>query len=270
MNEKTFLLDIYNRFPRYSSNRTHLERMMMDSRGESALIAKCALKYGLSLNEMSTILDEEGAFTQEGYLNEARLNELAAAVSNWSKKREETMTRHYHQVVNRGASKDRGRTTIKISDVPPTLAGKLDVRSYTELLGKPYDQILEVLAPEPTMIRVYTKLFDKFSINYRVPDEVITAMIHFMLSEQRRWSHSYFEALATDLLSARIENFEAALQHFQNRLNRKEAAISNRGHNERPRGRKPAPKKDISGSPEDRVSEAELEELIRRANEELK
>ncbi|RRJ54715.1 hypothetical protein EHV15_34525 [Paenibacillus oralis] len=233
MDEKAFLIDIYNRFPKYSSNRSFLERMMLDARSEPGILLNCAVKFGLSFSDMSSILDEEGVFTEDGNLNETRLIELAASFSKWRRKREEFAKRHYHQAMNRGDSTERRRSIIKISEVPKILVGKMDVNSYIELLGKPYEQILEVLVPEQSMVSGYTKLFDKFTINYRVPDDVITAMIHFMLSEQRRWSYAYFEALATDLLLHRIEKFEAALQHFHTRVNRYTDQIHVNGNNKR-------------------------------------
>lgn len=222
MDEKTFLIDIYNRFPKYSSNRFFLEQMMQDVGSEPGILLNCAVKYGLSFNEMSSILDEEGVFTEEGDLNETRLIELAASFSNWRRKREESAKIHYHQAMYRGNSRDTSKAITKVSEVPKTFMGKMDIRSYIELLGKPYDQILEVIVPEPSMIRGYTKLFDKFTINYRIADEVITAMIHFVLIEQRNWSFAYFEALATDLLFQRIDTFEEAIKHFDKRINWKE------------------------------------------------
>lgn len=218
MEVKDFLNDIFNRFPKYSLNRIYLERIIREGDYVTGKhIKQCAERHGLSLNDICSILDKKDAFSEEGKLNLNHLNDLAIATSEWRRNRDEYAKTHLYQKI-RGKNSIRGEVLV-ISSMPKILENKMDLRSYTELISKPYEQILEMFVPEESMVRAYKKLFDKFFINYRVPEEVISAMIHFVLIEQKHWSIAYFEALASDLLTHRINSFDEALNHFQKRIN---------------------------------------------------
>jgi replication initiation and membrane attachment protein DnaB len=266
-----FWRGIILRFPRYSENRKYIEALNNGNHEVVGKIYDISVRFGLSALQVCEALDEEGIWRTNGSPDIERFRMVALQISEINKKDEAAARRLYHVPLNTA----EGFTTQRALEVPERF--KRDQVNYeTLILESPIREILETLLDDEFMHDVYTHLFDKFEINYRLPNAVIRAMIHFMFVHNRAWSIAYLETIATDLLTKGIKTFEQAMDHFAERISwdEKHQSRSKRSkpkRMEQHKTKRPEKRinqiKTISSEKTDPVTDEELEDLIRRAKE---
>jgi len=270
MKYEGFWRQIVLRFPRYSENRKYIEALQHSNPEMVGQIYDVSVRFGLSAFQVCEALDEEGVWKTNGMLDIELFRMICTKISEINKRDEAAAKRLYYEPI----SSNEPVTTKRILAVPRQFKGKpADYESL--ILRFPIRQILENLLDDEHMINVYAHLFDKFEINYKLPNSVIRAMIHFMLLHNRAWSIAYLETIATDLLIKGIKTFDQAMEHFEKRLSwyekhesgRKPEKLRNQQKPEDRKKRHIQIKKADSAIDDPPLTNEELEELIRRAKE---
>lgn len=271
MNINEFWHGLLLRFPRFSDNRKYLEELGSRDHNSIRVIVDISRRYELTPYQICEALDEEGVWSPTGDLVQPRLDQVAAVISKLNS-RDEAAARRLHYVPVK-------HETVRYSDleVPAGIKDMLTKDEYTSLIYEaPFRDMLEKLLDNQTMSGVYSQLFDKFEVNYRLPNLVIRAMVHFMMLYQRTWSISYLDTIAADLLTKGINTFDEAMKHFDRIVSISEKKKNNRNNAKSKSIAFPktkSPEKRINQKPRfsseqsSNITEDEIEELIRRAKE---
>lgn len=264
--------DILLQFPRLSQNRGFVEKLDRN-REQVETINYVATKYRLTLQEICRLLDEDHVFTHEGELDLDRLQHLANLLYMQSKKREEE--RHFQLQQHRPA-KSTPPTEEKTVDeafmleVPTFLKDKCDIKAYNLFLrNRSYIDVLELFfpgkVPESTI-----KNFSRIDLEYKLEEEVINVIIHFLKVYNLSWSRSYVEQIAADLLAKEIKTYEQAILHMQSRLDYKKnpTGEGKKGIGKRNAKTTSRPKLQAFEEKDDNtVSDEEYEEILRKIRE---
>jgi replication initiation and membrane attachment protein DnaB len=172
-------------------------------------IEKISKLYGLSVKQVCDALDEVGIWYEDGTADLERFQLIASEIAKISQN-DVGATFRLHRV----PPLDQDISVRHALEVPDRYR---DLEYQKIILKSPIPEILETLLDDPRHV-VYVHLFEKFEVNYKIPNAVIRAIIHYMIVHNRAWSTSYLETVATDLLINRVTSFDQAMDHFAKRL----------------------------------------------------
>ncbi len=259
--------DIIMRFPRESFNRAFVERLKYDA-DQLATVNYVAKKYDLSLQETCRLLDEDGIFDEDGTLNVDAMQYKANLYFRQDKRREEDRGRLLQKTADtKAAEPAQEEKSVEMAyylDVPAVFQGQCDIHQYNALLrNEPYTRILKKFfpgsVPEPIM-----DTFERIDLNYKLKEEVINVLIHYLKAYNLSWSRGYIEAIAADMLGKQIDTYEQAVQYVRDAVKAKEkpsGKTSSRG-----RGKQKPKIPIISDVPQEApITDEELEEIRKKA-----
>ncbi|MBD8499095.1 DnaD domain protein [Paenibacillus arenosi] len=233
--------DIITRFPKYSYNRPYVEKLRLDREG-MGILDYIARKFELTPVEICRLLDEDGVFNTEGRLVLDELQHRAHLQFRQTKRRGEWREREQQKIeqvqkdqkAQRSASHemhspDRAAAQIQEEvavemefyvEVAPQCKDKCDVHQYNMMLrNAPYTKLLEKYFPG-AVPDSFLDMFTKIDLNYKLPDEVINVLIHYimMLTAQegtQRISGAFVERIASNMLVKQVQTYEQAVQYIR-------------------------------------------------------
>ncbi|MDF2963022.1 MAG: helicase DnaB [Paenibacillus sp.] len=281
--------DIIMHFPRQSENRSFVERLKYESE-QMAQINFVAKKYGLYLTDLCRLLDEDGVFEPDGSLSLELLQHKANESFRQDKKRGEERTRYLSKVETAREQLGQGKPVSVTEDrtvemefyleVPDIFQGECNQHQYNYILrNEPYTYLLEKIFSKGTVPDGLLDTLAKVDLNYRLNEEVINVLIHFIYVNKRSWAKNSIEASVTDMLGKQVSTFEQAVQYireyakFKERQSGKGTAGSG-GTGRSGRGSSRQPQKpalpivgDTAAAPAKQLSASEREELRRKARQ---
>ncbi|MCC3378614.1 DnaD domain protein [Paenibacillus farraposensis] len=277
--------DIILRFPRESVNRKHVERLRFEHE-QLGMVNYVVRKFGLSVQDISRLLDEDGIFTEAGDLLLDELQFRASQQSRQERKRQEEQQVQAAKVValrQREAStpdEPPAEQAVEMEfyvEVPPQFTAKCDIHQYNMMLrNEPYRRLLQTFFPG-TVPGNLLDIFEKIDISYKLPGEVINVLIHYLMSllvsgSDQRINRNFVEAVASNMLLKQVNTYEKAVQYIrdQAKVKGKQSAASPSGGRSRSYAKNNGSAKPaipiVQGQPsEEPVSEEELDELLRLA-----
>jgi replication initiation and membrane attachment protein len=214
--------DIIMHFPRQSENRVFVERLKYETE-QMAQINFVAKKYGLFLTDMCRLLDEDGVFEPDGSLNLELLQHHANQSFRQDKKRGEERSRYLSKVDQMREQPDRDKPAAdkKVEmefylEVPDIFQGECNQHQYNYILrNEPYTFLLEKIFSKGTVPDGLLDTLAKVDLNYRLNEEVINVLIHFIYVNKRSWAKNSIEASVTDMLGKQVSTFEQAVQYIR-------------------------------------------------------
>lgn len=235
--------DILFRFPRGSANRKWVERLRHMPEA-MARINYLAYKYELNAPEICRLLDEDGAFREDGRPDWDLLDRRARELYRQDRKREKERAIRLARLSAAGgdpaeetdrlpplaetgdpeagapAGKESGAEPDGaefILEVPKRLPAAMPVQAYNDLLRhKPWTRVLRLFfpgaVPDP-----FLRVFEKIDAAYRLPEPVINVLIHYVLSmdETQRLSEPFIDAIAANMLAKGIATYEEAVAYVR-------------------------------------------------------
>lgn len=277
--------DIILRFPRESANRKHVERLRFEHE-QLGMVNYVVRKFGLSVQDISRLLDEDGVFTEGGDLLLDELQLRASQQSRQDRKRQEEQQVQAAKVIalrqKEAFTPDEPPAEQAVEmefyvEVPPQFTAKCDIHQYNMMLrNEPYRRLLQTFFPG-TVPGNLLDIFEKIDISYKLPGEVINVLIHYLMSllvsgSDQRINRNFVEAVASNMLLKQVDTYEKAVQYIrdQAKVKGKQSAASFSGGRSRSYGKNngsakppiPIVQDQLS---EESVSEEELDELLRLA-----
>jgi replication initiation and membrane attachment protein len=217
--------DIITRMPKTSRNRAFVEELKY-RQDELARINYIAQKYDLKLQELSRLLDEDDTFSADGSVDLDALQIKASQSFDQEMKRDETRTR-YMAKVDAQHSEPGGEAIpeekpVEMAfylEVPAMFQGQCDIHQYNMLMrNEPYTQVLKRFFPKGQVPEGVRDIFAKVDLVYKLSEEVINVMIHFLHTDKRSWAKSSIEYVASDLLGKQVTTYEQAVQYVREQL----------------------------------------------------
>lgn len=213
--------DIIARFPRQSINRGYVENLKYEPE-QLEMINYVAAKFDLSLSALCRVLDEDGVFNMKGELSFDVLQRIASDTYRQEIKREADRNRYLARVQNNDSqSALQPAAEVDVDErffveVPELLKDRFEQRNYNLFLrNEPYTKVLRCFFPGTVPTHVLN-IFEQLDINYKLPEEVINVLIHFLHTRQLSWTKRYIDSIASDLLGKRITVYEKAVDYFRN------------------------------------------------------
>ncbi|MNI04560.1 hypothetical protein D3C73_574850 [compost metagenome] len=164
-------------------------------------------------------------------------------------------------------------------EVPQMLRGECTDHQYNYILrNEPYTYVLKKFFTQGSIPNGVLNIFEKIDLSYKLKEEVINVLIHFIHIDRRSWANSSIEAVASDMLGKQITSYEQAVDYVREKIRYKEKTASKveaakAGGNAATRGRQGSNNKsqkphipiiqDIAKSA--KLTEAELEAMRKRA-----
>lgn len=217
--------DIILRFPRQSRNREYVENLKFHQ-DQLAGINIVAKKYNLTLQETCRLLDEDAAFDEDGLLNMDVLQYKANLFYRQVKKREDIVERHIHRSPDNEKNDLAEEKPVEMQfylEVPTIFVGQCDVHQYNMLLrNEPYTLVLKRFFSQGKVPDGVMDIFEKIDLNYKLSEEVINVLIHFIHVDRRSWAKSSIEAVASDLLGKQVRTYEQAVDYIRAKAKYKE------------------------------------------------
>ncbi len=159
-------------------------------------------------------------------------------------------------------------------EVPPLLQGQCDAHQYNMFLRNlSFKEMLKKFFPNGSVPGNLEKLFDKIDLNYRMNEEVINVLIHYIHMHGKTWAAPYIESVATDMLGKQVNTYEQAVEFVRERTRYKDKAANGGASAGKSRGRKkPAIPfvQDTAVSQTNKLTREELDQMIMEAKEKLK
>ncbi|MBW7476637.1 helicase DnaB [Paenibacillus oenotherae] len=229
--------EIIMRFPRNSSNRRYVERLRGDEE-QLAQLNYIAYKYSLTVVDMCRLLDEDDVFSARGELLIDELQLRANSMYRQDRKRSDERQRALGRggaaesvAAGSGGSGSDDAAGDEIPDevgvneafymeVPAQLAGRCDIHQYNMLMrNEPHTRFLAHFFPGAVpewIIRVY----EVIDLNYRLPGAVINVLIHYVfgMNDAQRVTKTYIDAVASNMLVKRIDDFEKAVRYVREQV----------------------------------------------------
>ncbi|TDF98909.1 helicase DnaB [Paenibacillus piri] len=281
--------DIIMHFPKQSENRSFVERLKYETE-QMAQINFVAKKYGLYLTDICRLLDEDRVFDPDGSLNLELLQHKANETFRQDKKRGEDRSRFLSKVEQQREQPGQGKPasdekTVEMEyylEVPDIFQGECNQHQYNYILrNEPYTFLLEKIFSKGTVPDGLLDTLAKVDLNYRLNEEVINVLIHFIYVYKRSWAKNSIEASVTDMLGKQVGTFEQAVEYIRDYAKFKErqsgkgamAAVGGgSGRGGRGSGRQPQkPALPIVGDnaavPAKQLTAAEREEIRRKARQ---
>lgn len=267
--------DILMRFPRDSYNRPYIEQLK-DREDQMSTINYVAKKYNLSLQETCRLLDEDSVFSDDGMLIVDALQHKANMNYRQDKKREEDRERYLHKVdklkqSDESTSNDPNEEKVVemdfYLDIPPMFVNQCNIHQYNSLLrNDPYTKVLERFFPGSVPGHV-SKIFDKIDLNYKLKEEVINVLIHYLNVHNLSWTTGFIDSIASDMLGKQVNSFEQAVKYIRNHNQAKTKSRKGSSSTMRNTGKQKPKIPIVSVSKEDSVSDEEYEEILKLARE---
>ncbi len=267
--------EIIRRFPRASHNRKHVENLKQ-RKDQFAFINYTALKYRLELYELCRLLDEDGIFDEAGELNEQVFSYRASLCYMQGARLREERDRLEELAMPKPEAELLDEIEVAPEyqlDVPELFAGKCDKDQYNAMLrNEPYTIMLEKFFQGKPSVHVI-RLFERIHYSYRMPDEVINVMLHYIHTNQLSWSNAFVESIFTDLLARETRSFEQAVDYIRERLRiaeksadrrKKGRASSGASARSERKARTSKPAIVTDNVPEDPISDEEYESILRQ------
>ena len=215
--------ELLRRYPRSSPNRRAVERLLADA-ARLAKLNYIAGRYELTLKQTVSLLDEDGMFDAGGAWQEARFEARAADMyrgSNAAALRKERTVRKQELAREETAAGDAPGQERDVAapywlEVPEQFHGQCDVRQYNAMLANsPYTRVLKMFFEPSAVPTAVEEAFLAMSVNYRLPDEVLNVMIHYIRANDLDWKRNYLDAIAANVAGKRIRSFEHAVTYFR-------------------------------------------------------
>jgi replication initiation and membrane attachment protein len=225
--------DIIMRFPRESRNREYVEniRYRPDQLAGVNIVAK---KYHLNLQDICRLLDEDTIFDDEGSFMIDMLQYKANLIFRQVKNREEKVERQLHKTgeEQRNSEDDmQEEKSVEMAfylDAPQIFQGQCDVHQYNMMLrNEPYTLVLKRFFPQGSVPNGVIQIFEIIDLNYKLNEEVINVLIHFIHADRRSWTKASIEAVASDLLGKHIITYEQAVEYVRDKAKYREQAARN-------------------------------------------
>jgi replication initiation and membrane attachment protein len=245
--------DLLLRLPRNSANRARVEALK-GNRDQVVFINFVAKKFGLSTVDICRLLDEEEMFWADGSLDEDRFSQQASLLYSQSAKQTEQRELRTANRDDQGVSE--GEVAPAYQELPPKPLDQLmNIEQYNFLLrNEPYTQFIKRFFPG-SVPEVIDKLFIRLDVNYKLANEVINVLIHYLKAQDLSWNRSFVETIAADLLGKHVNSFEKAILYIREQQKYKERR-KNEGENPRPTNRTNNAK--ATGSNKPRIPVAEV------------
>ncbi|HEY8528916.1 MAG TPA: DnaD domain protein [Paenibacillaceae bacterium] len=237
--------DILFRFPRGSANRKWVERLRHMPEA-MARINYLAYKYELNAPEICRLLDEDGAFREDGRPDWDLLDRRAREMYRQDRKREKERAIRLARLsaaekesvedtaeepgLPEAAGKAEygsaagGAETAAVPEaaepgleVPKRFPSAISQQAYNDLLRhQPWTRVLKLFfpgaVPDP-----FLRIFEKIDAAYRLPEPVINVLIHYVMSmdETQRLSEPFIDAIAANMLAKGIATYEEAVAYVR-------------------------------------------------------
>lgn len=235
--------DIISRFPRISANRAFVERLRYEHE-QMGMINYIVRKYQLSLQDICGLLDEEGVFSPDGDIQLDELQRRANLQFRQGKKRSEDYDRYAQKVIalrnanESGHEGEHAQVEIAVEaeyylEVPQQFQGKCDIHQYNMMLrNEPHTIMLKKFFPG-TVPDNMVDMFEKIDLNYKLPEEVINVLIHYLMSllaagTDQRLNRNFVDSIASTMLMKQIDSYEKAVLHIREQNHFKERLDQNR------------------------------------------
>lgn len=217
--------DIIGRFPKDSANRIHVENLKTDQ-DQLDGINFISHKYDLSLADLCRLLDEDDVFSADGQVRMEVLQRKASSIFHQTRKREQSRERFLHKVeANEYKEKATGEKQVEMEyylEVPSMFAGKCNIHQYNLILrNESYVQLLKRFFPGSVPEHVLN-LFERIDVNYKLKEEVINVLIHYLKMYNLSWNKAFVESIAADMLGKQVDTFEKAVDYIRSQRERLE------------------------------------------------
>lgn len=233
-----FTLDqILAGIPHFSENRKSIERLGDDPE-QMIMLNFVAAKFNLDLTDLRWILDSSNLFDEHGQLHRQKFEEEARLIYLQREKRSDRRAilsgRKDEWTASSGAGSESkpGMNNKQVDaayylEIPAMLQKQFqDIQAYNQqLCNLPYTKVLELFFPQgiPPQVR---ETFLGLNTTYRLPDEVVNVLIHFIHMDNRLWEKFPIEGLASDMTGKQVHNYETAVEYVRNRIKRRELATA--------------------------------------------
>lgn len=265
--------DIIVQFPRTSRNRPFVERLQ-NKPHRMTEINFVAKKYRLTLPEVCRLLDEDDLFAEDGELQYDVLQSRANLLYRQRLRREEARELALGRAgagPGRGVREPRAVERAFFLEVPDGLREQFSVEAYNDFLcNHSHIEVLELFFPGAVPNAVLDT-FERLDLHYRLNEEVINVLIHYLKTAQLPWNGKYIETIAADMLGQQIDTYEKAVDYVRRQMEAKRKKTSARSAAESSRSRRGVQggKPQLPLYPEDgasaTVSDQDVERIIRKA-----
>jgi replication initiation and membrane attachment protein len=188
-------------------------------------------------------LDEDTVFDDEGNLQIDLLQYKSNLIFRQVKQRDEKVERQLHKADESNRSEEgeiQEEKSVEMAfylEAPQIFQGQCDVHQYNMILrNEPYTLVLKRFFPKGSVPDGVLDIFQKIDLNYKLSEEVINVLIHFIHTDRRSWAKSSIEAVASDLLGKGIITYELAVEYVRDKAKYREQAAkiaASGGNNER-------------------------------------
>lgn len=284
--------DIIIRYPRDSVNRVYVEKLRFDPEG-MGVINFVARKYDLSVQDVCRLLDEDDVFDPAGGLIMDELQYKANLHFRQGKRRKEDREVAYAKAtairaessLHQAAASHPEEVAVQMEfyvEVPPQFQSKCDADQYNMMLrNEPYTRLLKTFFPGAIPDNLLD-IFEKIDLNYKLPDEVINVLIHYLMTlltsgKEQRINRNFIDAIASNMLLKQIDTYEKAVQYIRDQASLKDKlsgqqtkAGDNRTRSYASRSVRNKPDIPIverTGNSQAEVSEEEYAELMKMAEQ---
>lgn len=216
--------DIIFHFPKAASKNTRFVENLKYDHGQMASINYYFNKYHLMKADIRDLLDADGMFSEDGELQVTMLEKKANDIYRQRKSLNEQTERRLRKM---DASSEIEDTGEGIPDehfvakeyylpVPQILKSQCDNPDQYNMFVRnlPYTHFLEKFFPG-VVPKYIEDTFEQLCVNYKLPDEVINVLIHFISFNKKSWTRSYIDSIAASLLGKQIHSFEETVVHFR-------------------------------------------------------
>ncbi|SMG56801.1 DnaD domain protein [Paenibacillus aquistagni] len=216
--------DIIMRFPKYSYNRPYVEKLRYDREG-MGIINYIVRKFELTPQETCRLLDEDGVFNTDGKILLDELQHRAHLHFRQNKRRDEWREREQVRIekTQQATADTEPEYAVQMEyylEVPKQFGGQCDVHQYNMMLrNTPYTKLLEKFFPG-TVPDFILDIFAKLDLNYKLTDEVINVLIHYLMTmlagdNNQRLNRNFIESIVSNMLLKQVKSYEDAVQYIR-------------------------------------------------------
>jgi replication initiation and membrane attachment protein len=269
---KLHYADIIMRFPRDSQNRSFVEQLKYKE-DQMATVNYVAKKYNLSLQEICRLLDEDTVFDEDGSLRVDTLQHKANLNYRQDTKREEDRDRYLHKVSKAEGNQMEGEDTQEEKavemdsylEIPSMFINQCNIHQYNMMMrNEPYTLVLKRFFPGSVPDHV-SKIFEKIDLNYKLKEEVINVLIHYLKVYNLSWNKAFIDSIVSDMLGKQINSYEQAVKYIRDHNQAKEKSRNQSTASMRNKG-KQKPKIPIVSVPKKAsVSDEDYEKILKKA-----
>ncbi|ANE46168.1 hypothetical protein SY83_07675 [Paenibacillus swuensis] len=219
--------DIIFHFPRASSGNTRFVENLKYDHGQMETINYIFNKYRLMKADIRDLLDTDGVFSADGDLMGDLLQKKANEIYRQRKRQGEYTERSLRRMDAASDQVDGDGDEHGVPEehfvakefylpVPQMLRSQCDNPDQYNMFVRnlPYTNFLEKFFPG-AVPKYIEDTFEKLNVNYKMPDEVVNVLIHYISYNKKSWTRSYIDSIAASLLGKQVETFEDAVQHLR-------------------------------------------------------